>query len=181
MSFARSTLNPSAHFVIGLFSIVALAAAPARAGFDVFSVGGTPLPASIQPTVDAFRAALGDPNNGNTAGPLGSGRREINWDGGGAPAGVNNATPLTAFQNRGATITAPGGGQSRPMMPSTWNTLLIRLRCVSIAPFAMPVVPPVYCNTASSSLLKSSGNMPRVAACALPRCNAAVNGTLRGK
>jgi hypothetical protein len=110
MSFVRSTAITAARFVFCLFSIAALAAAPARAGFDVFSVGGTPLPASIQPTVDSFRAALGDPNNGNTAGPLGSGRREINWDGGGAVVGVNNATPLTAFQNRGATITTPGTG-----------------------------------------------------------------------
>jgi hypothetical protein len=110
MSFARSTAIPSARFVFCLLSTVALAAAPARAGFDVFSVGGTPLPASIQPTVDSFRAALGDPNNGNTAGPLGSGRREINWDGGGAATGVNNSTPLTAFQNRGATITTTGTG-----------------------------------------------------------------------
>ena len=34
-------------------------------------------------SVDAFRLALGDPNNGNAPGPLPSGRREINWDGGG--------------------------------------------------------------------------------------------------
>ena len=38
--------------------------------------------ASIQSTVDAFRAALGGSNNGNNPGPLLSGRREINWDGG---------------------------------------------------------------------------------------------------
>ena len=110
MFFAHSTLVQSARSVICLFSIVVFAAAPVRAGFDVFSVGGTPLPSSIQGTVDTFRTALGDPNNGNTAGALGSGRREINWDGGGAAAGVNNSTPLTAFQNRGATITTPGTG-----------------------------------------------------------------------
>ena len=38
---------------------------------------------SIQGTVAAFRVALGDPNNANNPGPLTSGRREINWDGGG--------------------------------------------------------------------------------------------------
>ena len=48
----------------------------------VFQAAG-PTAASIQGTVDAYRAALGAPNNGNTAGPLASGRREINWDGGG--------------------------------------------------------------------------------------------------
>ena len=41
-----------------------------------------PLP-RFKVTVDAFRTALGDPNNGNNPGPLASGRREINWDGGG--------------------------------------------------------------------------------------------------
>jgi hypothetical protein len=48
-----------------------------------FEAGGSAAPASIQSTVDAFRAALGDPNNGNAPGPLASGHREINWDGGG--------------------------------------------------------------------------------------------------
>src|SRR2546429_7414214 len=46
----------------------------------VFQVAG-PTAASIQSTVDAFRAELGATNNGNTAGPLTSGHREINWDG----------------------------------------------------------------------------------------------------
>src|SRR5262245_3485298 len=36
--------------------------------------------AGIQASVDAFRNALGNPNNGNTPGPLASGRREITWD-----------------------------------------------------------------------------------------------------
>src|SRR5687768_1119517 len=59
----------------------------------VFQAAG-PNAASIQSAVDAFRAALGDPN-GNAAGPLPSGRREINWDGGG---GVDVTTaPVTPF------------------------------------------------------------------------------------
>jgi hypothetical protein len=63
--------------------------------------------------VDAYRAALGDPNNGNNAGPLAAGRREINWDGGGPPVidGTAPVTPFTVFQNtRGATFTTPGTG-----------------------------------------------------------------------
>jgi hypothetical protein len=60
--------------------------------------------------VDAFRAALGNPNNANAAGPLGSGRREINWDGGGdatTPAG----SVFTGFLNiRGAQFVTPGTG-----------------------------------------------------------------------
>jgi hypothetical protein len=66
--------------------------------------------ASIQDTVDMFRSDLGNPNNGNAAGPLGSGRREINWDGGGA-ATTPSLTPLDGFLNiRGARFTTPGFG-----------------------------------------------------------------------
>jgi hypothetical protein len=66
--------------------------------------------ADIQDTVNAFRAALGEPNNGNAPGPIVGGRREINWDGGGAVTPSVTAGPLlTAFQNtRGATFTTPG-------------------------------------------------------------------------
>src|SRR4029453_2999673 len=69
--------------------------------------------AAIQGTVGAFRTALGNPNNGNNAGPLASGRREINWDGGGPPVidGTAPVTPFTVFQNtRGATFTTLGTG-----------------------------------------------------------------------
>ncbi len=76
----------------------------------VFQAAG-PTAASIQSTVDAFRAALGNPNNGNAPGPLATGRREINWDGGG-----NNQTttvsgnPFPGFQvTRGALFTTPDG------------------------------------------------------------------------
>lgn len=66
--------------------------------------------ADIQATVDAFRAAVGNPNNGNNPG-TGSGRREINWDGAGATTPTTSGTPLTAFTNtRGATMTTPGTG-----------------------------------------------------------------------
>jgi PEP-CTERM motif len=65
---------------------------------------------SIQDTVEAFRMALGDPNNGNTPGPLVGGRREINWDGGGNPDGSPAGTPFAGFQNRGAIFETPGTG-----------------------------------------------------------------------
>jgi hypothetical protein len=64
----------------------------------------------LQSVVDDFRADLGAPNNANAPGPLGSGRREINWDGGGSattPAG----TPFAGFQNiRGELFTTSGTG-----------------------------------------------------------------------
>ena len=80
----------------------------------VFQAAG-PNAAAIQSTVDAFRAALGGPNNGNTPGPLGSGRREINWDGGGAnDTTTAPVTPFNVFLNtRGAQFTTPGIGLSQ--------------------------------------------------------------------
>jgi hypothetical protein len=69
--------------------------------------------AAIQDAVDTYRAALGDPNNGNSPGPLAAGRREINWAGGGPPVidGTAPATPFVVFQNtRGGTFTTPGIG-----------------------------------------------------------------------
>jgi len=77
----------------------------------VFSAGGSSDPNSIQATVDAFRAALGNPNNGNAPGPLPSGRREINWDGGGVNTNAPGPTPFDVFLNiRGARFTTPGTG-----------------------------------------------------------------------
>jgi hypothetical protein len=78
----------------------------------VFQAAG-PSAASIQSTVDQFRAALGATNNANNPGPLTSGRREINWDGG-SPTNATttlSGSLLTAFLNtRGANITTPGSG-----------------------------------------------------------------------
>jgi len=79
----------------------------------VFQAAG-PTAESIQGTVDAYRAALGDPNNGNTAGPLASGRREINWDGGGSDTTTAPVTPFNVFLNtRGGQFTTPGTGLSQ--------------------------------------------------------------------
>jgi len=77
----------------------------------VFQAAG-PTAGSIQETVDEYRAALGGINNLNAPGPLATGRREINWDGG----NVNNQTtsisgnPFNGFQvTRGALFTTPDG------------------------------------------------------------------------
>jgi hypothetical protein len=81
----------------------------------VFQAAGTTA-GSIQSTVDAFRAALGNPNNGNNPGQLASGRREINWDGGN-PNVVATTAPVTPFDvflnTRGAQFTTPGLGLSQ--------------------------------------------------------------------
>jgi hypothetical protein len=108
LNFAVS-VRPGA-FLLGLVCATTTALS-ARGGFDSFSVGGDATPASIQAQVDAFRAALGNPNNANNPGPISSGRREINWDGGGATTATSSGPTLTAFQNtRGATFTTPSPG-----------------------------------------------------------------------
>ena len=76
----------------------------------VFQAAG-PNAASIQSSVDQFRAALGGVNNGNTNGPLAMGRREINWDGGGSTNTSPGPTPFTVFLNtRGGLMEKPGSG-----------------------------------------------------------------------
>jgi hypothetical protein len=86
-------------------------ASDARGAFDIFSAGGDATTASVATNVDAFRAELGDPNNGNTPGPLTGGRREINWDGGGATTAATAGPTFTGFtNNRGATFETPGTG-----------------------------------------------------------------------
>jgi hypothetical protein len=76
----------------------------------IFQAAGPTL-ASIQSMVDAYRAALGSTNNGNTPGPLASGRREINWDGGGSTDTSIVPTPFDGFLvNRGGRFTTKGSG-----------------------------------------------------------------------
>jgi len=70
---------------------------------------------SIQSTINAFRRKLGGDNNLNNAGPLDTGRREINWDGGGAADNTTApVTPFNTFLNtRGNQTTTPGVGLSQ--------------------------------------------------------------------
>jgi hypothetical protein len=81
----------------------------------VFQAAGKNV-ASIQSSVDAFRAALGDPINGNNPGPLTTGRREINWDGAGG-ADTTTTVPVTPFNvflnTRGSQFFTPGIGLSQ--------------------------------------------------------------------
>jgi hypothetical protein len=101
-------------FVAGVQPTYAQTVAAATQRFvapTVFQAAGTSA-ASIQSTVDQFRAALGLTNNGNNPGQP-SGHREINWDGGSPTNAATSlsGTPLTAFLNtRGANITTRGSG-----------------------------------------------------------------------
>lgn len=92
-----------------LAAAVLLAAGQASAAPTLFTTSGAN-PAAIQATVDAFRASLGA-NNGNAVGSQGAGRREINWDGGGAAAPATMfGNPMTTFAFRGNVFTTPGAG-----------------------------------------------------------------------
>jgi hypothetical protein len=69
---------------------------------------------SIADSVDRFRALLGDPSNGGTAGEQVTGRREISWDGAGAnPFNNKNDFPAAFFNTNvksGAVFTTQGTG-----------------------------------------------------------------------
>jgi hypothetical protein len=69
---------------------------------------------NIAAKVDEFRALLGDPSNGGTAGEQATGRREISWDGAGAnPFNNKNDFPADFFNSNaknGAVFTTPGTG-----------------------------------------------------------------------
>ena len=85
--------------------------AAARAAPVTFEAAGANA-AAIQPTVDAFRTALG-PQNPNTAGSKGTGRREINWDGVPEAASSPNSLPADFFNvtsPRGVVFSTPGTG-----------------------------------------------------------------------
>ena len=103
------TLLPSSLLVALALLVVFTLPIDAGAAPIIFEGFGADA-AAIQASVDAFRTALGDPNNGNASGPLSSGRREINWDGGGVTTTLS-PTPFNGFQNnRGALFTTSGTG-----------------------------------------------------------------------
>ncbi|MEV8504856.1 hypothetical protein AB0368_08500 [Actinoplanes sp. NPDC051475] len=70
--------------------------------------------AGLQPTVDAYRSLLGDPNNGSTPGSQPAGRREINWDGTPDAQSAPNALPRDFFNTtvpRGAVFSSGAGNR----------------------------------------------------------------------
>jgi len=98
------------HLGLGILSTSTIAivlALPVSASASVITIQSISGPdaASIQAIVDLFRTNVssGGVNNGNTVGSLSNGRREVNWDGGGAAAlATVFASPMNTF-NAGAT------------------------------------------------------------------------------
>ena len=127
---------------------------------------------SIQSTVDAFRAALGNPNNGNkTPPPDRSGHREINWDGGN-PSVTTTTAPITPFKTfldtRGAQFTTPGFGLSQAT-PSGLSAL-----------FNNPTYNTSFSTFSPSRLFTPVGSNVTEALFFLPATNGSIPAAVRG-
>ncbi len=118
-SVTNSNIRSTIIAALGVLSMVLAVSGTAQAQANqptplVFQAAG-PDAASIQSTVDEFRAALGD-NNLNNPGPIQKGRREINWDGGN-PNLLDTTAPVNPFlvflNTRGSQYKTPGLGLSQ--------------------------------------------------------------------
>lgn len=110
-------MNQNLGRTIALGVSLAASAACGDYGTDpVEEVQATVLAASgnIAATVDEYRALLGEPSNGGTAGEQATGRREISWDGAGAnPFNNRDDFPASFFNTNvksGVVFTTPGTG-----------------------------------------------------------------------
>ena len=141
----------------------------------VFQAAGTNV-ASIQSTVDAFRARLGDPNNLNNPGPLKNGRREINWDGGN-PNVLDTTAPVTPFNvflnTRGSQFTTPGLGLSQgPPSGGPQGGLAVL--------FGNPTYGKIFRTFSPSRLFTPVGSNITEALFFIPGTNGTVPATVRG-
>ena len=132
--------------------------------------------ASIQSSVDAYRAALGNPNNGNNPGPLQSGRREINWDGGN-PNVLDTTAPVTPFDvflnTRGSQFTTPGLGLSQaPPSGGPQGGLAVL--------FGNPTYANIFHTFSPSRLFTPVGSNITEAVFFIPGTNGTVPATVRG-
>ena len=147
----------------------------AAAGAPVIFQAAGPDAASIQSSVDAFRAALGD-NNLNNAGPLQKGRREINWDGGN-PNVLDTtapANPFLVFRNtRGSTFKTPGVGLSQaPASGGPQGGLAVL--------FSNPTYGRIFKAFSASRLFTPVGSNITGATFSIPGTNGTAAATVRG-
>jgi hypothetical protein len=141
---------------------------------SVFQAAG-PDAASIQSTVDAFRASLGD-NNGNNPGPIQKGRREINWDGGN-PNLLDTTPPVNPFlvflNTRGSQFKTPGLGLSQAPPSGGPQGGLATL-------FGNPTYGTIFRTFSLSRLFTPVGSNITVAGFSIPGTNGNAPATVRG-
>ena len=142
----------------------------------VFQAAG-PTPDSIRSTVDAFRAVPGlETLNGINPGPLQSGRREINWDGGN-PNVLDTTPPVTPFNTflngRGSQFTTPGIGLSQAPASGGPQGGLATL-------FNNPTYATIFRAFSPSRLFTPVGSNKTEALFFIPGTNGGVPATVRG-
>lgn len=186
MQNKQSVINTNVRATViaafGVLSMVFVVSETAQAqGRDdvppaVFQAAGATV-ASIQSTVDAYRARLGDPNNLNNPGPLGlKGRREINWDGGN-PNVLDTTAPVTPFlvflNTRGSQFKTPGLGLSQaPPSGGPQGGLAVL--------FGNPTYAKIFKAFSLSRLFTPVGSNITEASFSIPGTNGTVPATVRG-
>ena len=180
MQTKQSVINSNIVIAaLGLLSILFAVSGTAQdlttAGPLVFQAAGINA-ASIQSTVDAFRARLGDPNNLNNPGPLRMGRREINWDGGN-PNVLDTTAPVTPFNTflntRGSQFTTAGIGLSQaPTSGGPQGGLAVL--------FANPSYAKAFKTFSPSRLFTPVGSNVTNASFFIPGTNGTVPATVKG-
>ena len=179
-SVINSNIRSTVIAAFGLLSMLLAVSETAQAQGDlpepvVFQAAGASA-ASIQNTVDAFRAALGNPNNLNNPGPLQTGRREINWDGGN-PNVLDTTAPVTPFNvflnGRGSQFTTPGLGLSQaPASGGPQGGLAVL--------FGNPTYGTIFRTFSPSRLFTPVGSNITEALFFIPGTNGTVPATVRG-
>ena len=181
-SVINSNVRATVIAAFGVLSMVFVVSetAQAQARNDVppavFQAAGATA-ASIQSTVDAFRARLGDPNNLNNPGPLGlKGRREINWDGGN-PNVLDTTAPVNPFlvflNTRGSQFKTPGLGLSQaPPSGGPQGGLAVL--------FGNPTYGQIFRAFSLSRLFTPVGSNITEASFSIPGTNGTVPATVRG-
>jgi hypothetical protein len=173
----RSIVTAAFGLLSTLIAVSQTAQAQDQSGQSVavFQAAGTNA-AAIQSTVDAFRARLGDPNNLNNPGPLQTGRREINWDGGN-PNVLDTTAPVTPFNvflnTRGSQFTTPGLGLSQgPASGGNQGGLAVL--------FANPTYAKIFKTFSPSRLFTPVGSNITEGLFFIPGTNGTVPATVKG-